>query len=498
MSLTVLLSEVHGVVQRFPASIAGLREIFARAALPEVGGEVVAVLAERVAVDAGFREELYGAVSKAFESEPQLSQLEMLSILVVAAVGPEQTERLAAMDGIDLPLRALFSFVLECRRRQREAAESAPEGARERGVTAHAQPEGPRVLDQGRAPAGVRSPVTASSPGDSAMLARALALAADEPVPAAAEAVRPAPVKHTLPVEEMPVRRVRPVRETLPVAPAVSSKLAEDDDEPVGAPRRWGLLTGVACGVLLGFGLGAFLRFDHRPGPVAVPLTGAAATQGANAVSGGKVKSIDELQAEIAALDSVASVSPSEEARDGVRERAASLRRSSRTRGNGAEREPAAGPRARGAAWAADRPEPGPGKPVAEATVAGGAYVSGANRNAAPPVTTKPAERKGAEMAHLPRVTTGSAGIMAANLVSSPAPAYPEAATAAGVQGEVVVEAVVGRDGGVVDTRVVSGPPLLRAAALDAVQRWHYRPYEVDGKTIEIATTARLEFRLDQ
>ena len=87
---------------------------------------------------------------------------------------------------------------------------------------------------------------------------------------------------------------------------------------------------------------------------------------------------------------------------------------------------------------------------------------------------------------------------MAANLVSSPAPAYPVAASSAGVQGEVVVEAVVGRDGGVVDTRVVSGPPMLRAAALDGVQRWRYRPYEVGGRPIEVATTARLEFRLDR
>ncbi len=88
--------------------------------------------------------------------------------------------------------------------------------------------------------------------------------------------------------------------------------------------------------------------------------------------------------------------------------------------------------------------------------------------------------------------------MMAANLMSSPTPAYPPAATAAGVQGEVIVEAVVGRDGGVVETRVVSGPPSLRAAALDAVQRWHYRPYEVDGKPVEVATTAVLEFRLDR
>lgn len=85
---------------------------------------------------------------------------------------------------------------------------------------------------------------------------------------------------------------------------------------------------------------------------------------------------------------------------------------------------------------------------------------------------------------------------MAANLLSSPLPMYPVQARAAGVQGEVVVEAVVGRDGNVVETRVVSGPPLLRDAALGAVQQWQYRPYEVDGKATEITTMARLQFRL--
>lgn len=85
---------------------------------------------------------------------------------------------------------------------------------------------------------------------------------------------------------------------------------------------------------------------------------------------------------------------------------------------------------------------------------------------------------------------------MAANVLSSPAPAYPVQASAAAVQGEVVVEAIVGRDGDIIDTRVVSGPLLLREAALQAVQRWHYRPFEVDGRPVEIATTARFDFRL--
>lgn len=85
---------------------------------------------------------------------------------------------------------------------------------------------------------------------------------------------------------------------------------------------------------------------------------------------------------------------------------------------------------------------------------------------------------------------------MAANLLSSPAPSYPQQASASLVQGEVVIQAVVGRDGSVLETRLVSGPPLLREAALDAVQRWRYRPYLVEGRPTEIATTAIVDFRL--
>ena len=66
------------------------------------------------------------------------------------------------------------------------------------------------------------------------------------------------------------------------------------------------------------------------------------------------------------------------------------------------------------------------------------------------------------------------------------------------MQGEVKIEAVVGRDGSIVEARLVSGPPLLRDAALNAVQHWRYRPYLVDGKATEIATTAILDFRLSR
>jgi TonB family protein len=92
-------------------------------------------------------------------------------------------------------------------------------------------------------------------------------------------------------------------------------------------------------------------------------------------------------------------------------------------------------------------------------------------------------------------VHTGSTGTMASNLMYSPEPEYPAGAIAAGVEGEVTIRAVVGPRGNVIDERVVSGPPQLRDAALEAVRRWRYRPYEQDGKPVAIATTAILDFQ---
>lgn len=93
-------------------------------------------------------------------------------------------------------------------------------------------------------------------------------------------------------------------------------------------------------------------------------------------------------------------------------------------------------------------------------------------------------------------VQSGSAGIMAANLISSPTPAYPAEASEAKVEGEVTINALVGKDGNVLIARVVSGPPLLREAALKAVEKWQYHPYLVSGKPVTIATTAIIDFEL--
>ncbi|MEZ2347573.1 TonB family protein [Terriglobus sp. RCC_193] len=89
-----------------------------------------------------------------------------------------------------------------------------------------------------------------------------------------------------------------------------------------------------------------------------------------------------------------------------------------------------------------------------------------------------------------------SLGVMASNLVYSPAATYPPAASAAHVAGAVKVEAVVDTSGNVAAARVISGPVQLRDAALNAVQQWRYKPYVLGGKARTFTTQAMMEFEL--
>ncbi|WP_213805903.1 energy transducer TonB [Granulicella sp. dw_53] len=89
-----------------------------------------------------------------------------------------------------------------------------------------------------------------------------------------------------------------------------------------------------------------------------------------------------------------------------------------------------------------------------------------------------------------------SLGSMAANILYSPMPTYPAAASASHVQGEVKVKADIDRDGNVASVRIISGPPLLRDAALDAVQRWRYRPYMSSDGPTPMTAIAVMDFQL--
>jgi len=74
-------------------------------------------------------------------------------------------------------------------------------------------------------------------------------------------------------------------------------------------------------------------------------------------------------------------------------------------------------------------------------------------------------------------------------------PDYPEAARRAKLQGVIVLDVVVDRDGSVVDMRAVSGPEVLAQAAMDALRWWRFEPYRVDGQPVVVETTVAVEFK---
>lgn len=80
-------------------------------------------------------------------------------------------------------------------------------------------------------------------------------------------------------------------------------------------------------------------------------------------------------------------------------------------------------------------------------------------------------------------------------LVASPPPVYPQTAVQMNVQGDVIIQAVIDKAGNVAEAHVVSGPPLLRAAALEALRRWKYQPSILDGQPISVQMLVTIHFR---
>jgi TonB family protein len=81
-------------------------------------------------------------------------------------------------------------------------------------------------------------------------------------------------------------------------------------------------------------------------------------------------------------------------------------------------------------------------------------------------------------------------------LLEKVVPSYPVQAVQARLQGPVVLEAWIGRDGAIRDLKLVRGSLLLGKAACDAVKRWRYKPYLQNGQAVEAQTFVTVDFRL--
>jgi TonB family protein len=81
-------------------------------------------------------------------------------------------------------------------------------------------------------------------------------------------------------------------------------------------------------------------------------------------------------------------------------------------------------------------------------------------------------------------------------LVYRVAPVYPPLARQARIQGTVMLRIVIDKWGQVRDTHLLHGHPMLSPAAVEAVKKWRYIPYESDGEIVEIQTDVQVIFNL--
>jgi periplasmic protein TonB len=75
-------------------------------------------------------------------------------------------------------------------------------------------------------------------------------------------------------------------------------------------------------------------------------------------------------------------------------------------------------------------------------------------------------------------------------------PLYPDQAVKNRLQGPVVFQAWIGRDGKIEELKLVRGYIVLAQAAANAVKQWRYRPYLLNGKAVETQTYVTVDFKL--
>jgi TonB family protein len=112
-------------------------------------------------------------------------------------------------------------------------------------------------------------------------------------------------------------------------------------------------------------------------------------------------------------------------------------------------------------------------------------------RAQAPPPPPAPPSESGAPS----RIRVGG-NVQTANLVTKVEPVYPPLAQQARISGQVRFAVIIGKDGNILNVQLVSGHPLLVAAARDAVTHYVYKPTLLNGNPVEVITQVDVNFSL--
>jgi TonB family protein len=88
--------------------------------------------------------------------------------------------------------------------------------------------------------------------------------------------------------------------------------------------------------------------------------------------------------------------------------------------------------------------------------------------------------------------------VQAPKIIEKVQPVYPEKAKAAGIDGTVILHALISKDGNPLSLRVMNNQidPDLARAAVEAVSKWRYRPTLLNGEPVEVDTTVMVNFTL--
>jgi protein TonB len=89
-----------------------------------------------------------------------------------------------------------------------------------------------------------------------------------------------------------------------------------------------------------------------------------------------------------------------------------------------------------------------------------------------------------------------SSGVSTGLLIRKVPPAYPPLARQARIQGVVVLQAQISKEGNIQNLQLISGHPMLAPAAIEAVKQWKYKPYLLNGEPVEVDTQVQVNFTL--
>src|ERR1700724_3244133 len=107
----------------------------------------------------------------------------------------------------------------------------------------------------------------------------------------------------------------------------------------------------------------------------------------------------------------------------------------------------------------------------------------------------------GSTNAAIPKVATPqrvrvSSGVSTGLLIKKVTPNYPQLAKTARIQGSVVLQAEISKEGTIQNLQLISGHPMLAPAAIEAVKQWRYKPYLLNGEPVAVETQVVVNFSL--